>query len=495
MRHTTIRTYFPIILIILVGFTIRLVAAAHQPLFFDEGYGIYDAVFGTFPFNNDYPPLYPVFLNIWLFGSKDLFWIRFPGVLSGTLSIFLIWRMCMRYLDKWAALPAAGLLAVSALSVHYSWLARPSAFIELYTICSVMTALRIHDELARTKTVGTNVLLRFIIINTIGSFTVWSFTIFVFAEIVTLFIFHRSILISRIGIRSQKTFLLLLLTVIPITQFMLLHSQFTDLRDGSSWIAPFGPQSVTATLLAIMNMSPLLNGELYVAPQSALWTLMVFLVLAGIAYDEMLKRYTFVRVLFWASIVSSITAAVTITGLYKIPTFVPRLLLFTMIFPILGGAVFLIRMKSLIRRNVYTVFLPLLTIGFGIIMNLVILYDLDIRPYYNDPRDISILESLKTADRQVFIFPLQPVLHSISYLWGLVGVSQKNLESAWKLVDYADRPAGDTTWQKLARRSYAVARDERSPLSTQEQNMFDYLSHGCHATRYGNFSVYLCDNP
>lgn len=141
-----------------LGLGLRLFRLDYQGLWYDEARSVYvsrltfsEMIQSIVEVSWNHPPLYYYTLRLWylMFGSGD-FQARLLSVIFGTLSIVLIYILARTLFDRWTAIVAAFLLAVSQLGIMYSQEARPYAqlmFFVILTICLFSLALRGNKQL------------------------------------------------------------------------------------------------------------------------------------------------------------------------------------------------------------------------------------------------------------------------------------------------------------------------------------------------------------
>jgi uncharacterized membrane protein len=113
--------------VVLLGLAVRLFRLGAWDIGLDEAYSAHVAalplgdLLGFVARDDFHPPLYYVFLHGWrMVAGADEFWLRFPSVVFGTLSIGVVHRLGTEVADERVGLAAALLLALSPLHVFHA---------------------------------------------------------------------------------------------------------------------------------------------------------------------------------------------------------------------------------------------------------------------------------------------------------------------------------------------------------------------------------------
>ena len=135
--------FLVLFLIILLGFSLRFYNLAKESLWFDEIYGgILPAKQSiTYLLNPDISlpvSTYHIILHYWMqiFGQSE-FSVRFPALIFGVLSIFVIYKLGKVIFNQEIGLLSALILAISPFQIHYSQEARPYSLLMLLSLVSV----------------------------------------------------------------------------------------------------------------------------------------------------------------------------------------------------------------------------------------------------------------------------------------------------------------------------------------------------------------------
>lgn len=130
----------PLCLLVLLGAGLRMHRLDVQSIWYDEAFSVYlasqpalDLVAGVEP---DHLPLYFLLLHFWmpLAGQSELA-LRYLSLLFGVLAIPLVYVLGRRLLDRWTAVAAAAIAAVSPFFVYYSQETR------MYSLVAVQATL------------------------------------------------------------------------------------------------------------------------------------------------------------------------------------------------------------------------------------------------------------------------------------------------------------------------------------------------------------------
>jgi uncharacterized membrane protein len=131
--------HFSTLLIIMLGFALRLYALAHESLWFDEllqldiAQGPLAGILPQLPRHTAVPLDY-LLSHFWILLGRQDDWVRLPAVVFGTLTLPLAYQLGRTLLGKNEGLLLMLLLAVSPFHVHYSQEARPYTLVVLGVI-------------------------------------------------------------------------------------------------------------------------------------------------------------------------------------------------------------------------------------------------------------------------------------------------------------------------------------------------------------------------
>jgi uncharacterized membrane protein len=138
-----------IYLVTLIGLVFRLVLA-NQSFWLDEGASIMAArvplaQFFEYLKSDFHPPLYYLYLNLWLPVAGNAEWlIRLPDILLGTASVLIIYFIGKTIFDKGSKLPIlmALFLALNPFHIYYSQELRMYNFSSFFVLLSWLALLR-----------------------------------------------------------------------------------------------------------------------------------------------------------------------------------------------------------------------------------------------------------------------------------------------------------------------------------------------------------------
>ena len=138
-----------LVLILLLGFSLRLVRLEDKEMWYDEAFAVLYAekepgsiIYGTVtPVEGAaadiHPLLYYFFLHGWMGLGQSPFVIRFSSVVFGLLTLGLVFRIARELFDAHVGLLAAALTAISPFHIWYSQEARMYSLLCLLTLLSV----------------------------------------------------------------------------------------------------------------------------------------------------------------------------------------------------------------------------------------------------------------------------------------------------------------------------------------------------------------------
>lgn len=141
------RRQLSLLIILLLGFALRLYHLAHLSLWLDESHSIFAAHLATprlleFVASRSHPPLYFLQLRGWMVLGDGEFVVRFLSVVWGTLGIAALYALGRRLLGARTGTLAALLLAVSPIHVWHSQDARMYTLLLFLAILSSYLLLR-----------------------------------------------------------------------------------------------------------------------------------------------------------------------------------------------------------------------------------------------------------------------------------------------------------------------------------------------------------------
>lgn len=137
-------TILLLLLIVLLGTFLRIYDLGKENLWLDEGYTLATAEKSTSELLDSLyeyeinPPAYFLMIHYWisLFGTSE-FSLRFPSVIFGLISIFLIYLLGKEWFNKKTGLISAMLMSISMLNIEYSQEARTYTLLVMVTLLSL----------------------------------------------------------------------------------------------------------------------------------------------------------------------------------------------------------------------------------------------------------------------------------------------------------------------------------------------------------------------
>jgi len=145
-----------LIVILLLGFVLRLYDLGKESLWYDEAKGIEElnqpSLSSMLKEKIEYhitPPFYQTFFYFWMKLGKSEFWARLPSALFGILSIYFIFALTSYIYNKKVGLIAAFILAISRINIYYSQEARVYSFFVFVAIISYYLFLLAIDNKQR----------------------------------------------------------------------------------------------------------------------------------------------------------------------------------------------------------------------------------------------------------------------------------------------------------------------------------------------------------
>lgn len=181
--------------ILLIGLFLRVYDLANESIWLDEAASISFANLNLSqiffcPENN--PPLYYIILHWWinLCGDSE-FSVRFPSVIFGFLSIFMIYKVGNQIFDKDVGILSSLLLGLSVFHIHYSQEART------YSLSALLTLLSIYFFIKLLRKKSYTVFFGYIL----------SSTLLIYSHIYGLFIIiSQNIYIVALFLLSKETY-------------------------------------------------------------------------------------------------------------------------------------------------------------------------------------------------------------------------------------------------------------------------------------------------
>ncbi|MCK6625109.1 MAG: glycosyltransferase family 39 protein [Anaerolineae bacterium] len=156
-QHATRQiTFAAALLLIAVGFGLRLYQLAAESYWYDEllqldiAQGLPPGVGGVttiFPRLRGHAavPLDYLIAHFWILLGREEGWARLPAVMVGTLALPVVYQLGRRWLGRQAGLLLLALLALSPLHVRYSQEVRPYALVLLGVTLAIYAYWRLRD--------------------------------------------------------------------------------------------------------------------------------------------------------------------------------------------------------------------------------------------------------------------------------------------------------------------------------------------------------------
>lgn len=140
-----------LLLIIIFGFGLRIYHIGGESIWADEGWSFYyaqmsiGALLNDVFFNENNPPLYYVFLHVWIkIAGESEMAMRLPSAVFGALLIYCIFRIGQLLYDKTTGLWCAFISAVSLFFIEYSQEARAYMLFALLSCLSMKSYIEIQ---------------------------------------------------------------------------------------------------------------------------------------------------------------------------------------------------------------------------------------------------------------------------------------------------------------------------------------------------------------
>ncbi len=493
-----IPSYAGLVFSVGTGLAIRLWASIIQPVFSDEAFSLFEITYWKFPYDPSYPPGYALFLKLWAGVSTELLWARIPSVIAGTLSLIVFWRMLQRHFSLQTANIGAFLLSLSALHIHYSWVARPNGMTSFIAALSLSQLLALADAIQQKRFPSTRALLLYLGTNAVGAFFCHGYSIFLAGSLLTLFFWIYIHLRHTLFFRDvrMRVLLLLLHVLLPVMQYFFVHGRTVPLIESAEWIPTFDIYAITSAFLTLFNGAKTLSSEMWTAaPVTVYFTLGVLIILGRFFYTIVKKHHEFTALLFVVLITVSIISVGIIDLGLGINTLQPRLLLPIHLLYILSLSVTLPHLVSAVRTTrrlphpYETMFLAIL-----LVFNLRSFAVLNIFPYYNTPETINTITELKDVkDHELLVFPRYQII-TIKYLWGLENPYPRLLATSDKLhgLPQDASPKNFATHIPLHKPIRIVLWPYDAILSPGSQSIVDHLAPLCKKRVEANLAILSC---
>ena len=187
------------------------------------------------------PPLYNIILHWWinLFGDSE-FSIRFPSVIFGSLSIFMMYKVGNQIFDKNVGIISSLLLGLSVFHIRYSQEAR------MYSLSFLLTLLSIYFFIRFFKNRSCKVLISYILFSILLMYShIYGIFIIISQNIYLIVLFFSSKELFRLNIKRWiLTQSLLIILFIPWIKIFI--AQIFGVVKGGFWVP-------TPSLLSIVK--------------------------------------------------------------------------------------------------------------------------------------------------------------------------------------------------------------------------------------------------
>lgn len=257
------KTFFFLLVIVLLGFTLRLYQLDQESIWIDEILTIDHAqqqnisgVVQRVSLREGAPPGHYVLLHYWiqLFGNSS-FSVRFPSVIFGTVSILIIFLVVRTIATDKIAIISSLFLATSMLQILYSQEARLYAMFTFLSLLStyfyITTFIKDGNKKEKKHLVG-------YIITTIAAVYTNYMALFLIAGQTVIFLWYNKNYLSNK--KTLKFFLILLgVGLISLPLIPILNKQFSAIGSGASLtFISFGVPPIIANFGLLMFALPLL---------------------------------------------------------------------------------------------------------------------------------------------------------------------------------------------------------------------------------------------
>jgi len=218
--------------ILSIGLFLRIYDLSGESIWLDESASVH---FASLNFSDIFflrgeknPPLYYIILHWWinLFGDSE-FSIRFPSVIFGSLSIFMIYKVGNQICDKDVGILGSFLLGLSVFHIRYSQEAR------MYSLSFLLTLLSIYFFIRFFKDRSCKVLISYILFSILLMYShIYGLFIIISQNIYLIVLFFSSNELFSLNIKRWilTQFLLIVLFIPWIKIFITLT--FGVVKDG-----------------------------------------------------------------------------------------------------------------------------------------------------------------------------------------------------------------------------------------------------------------------
>lgn len=298
---------FIIISIIILSFILRTYDLGGESIWFDEGASVYSSrepistivnMLSTGP----YYILYYTILHFWikLFGDSE-FSIRFPSVIFGMLSVYVIYKLGKLIFNTKVGLLSSFILSISLYHIRYSQEARPYSLLVLLVLLSNYYLIKILENKEKKYIVG-------YIISSIFMIYAHGYGIFyIISQNIYYIIFKR-----------KETRFWIIIQGIVLSFIILWLPYFSKRIDNSIENMDMLYVLQIPTFDSIYNTFKIFVGNeqiLYIFITIIIIGLTIDLIIKG-HYEDNIRKYTFVILWLFIPFVASIMISYAIVPLY-----------------------------------------------------------------------------------------------------------------------------------------------------------------------------------
>lgn len=144
IKKTIYKKYLPILIIVFIASILRFYHLGEKSLWKDEVYSMVEAqksivqIFTTKTYFFGYVPIHHFFHHLPLYFSRSEFAVRFPAVIFGIATVFIIFKLGEKYFNRQTGLIASFLLTVSVFHLQYSREVRYYVYIIFFSAVSLL---------------------------------------------------------------------------------------------------------------------------------------------------------------------------------------------------------------------------------------------------------------------------------------------------------------------------------------------------------------------
>lgn len=390
-KQTTI-----IFALVIINFLVKGMFMSSNSLAGDEPFSVYHAQMNTASIikllsEGNNPPLYEILLHFWIkiFGITE-FSVRFPSLIFSCLTVLVIYKLGIKYLNSRVALSASIIFIFSNYHILFAHEARVYAFLGLLTVISMYLFMGIfHDDEINNESgdytrLKNKLTTKFILLAIVNTLIIYShyFGFFVLLIQFLFLLFNFPFLVKH----WKKVFLSASIIALLYSPFILLIFNRFIASSGGTWVqAPTGFESIYNMLWVFSN-----------APVVAVCciTLLVFSLLKYLThFKNELNNIHSGFVIFWFGFIFFFMFGVS----YWIPMFMDRYLMPAAIaYPLLVG----ICADYLIKTSNYRFVIPVV---------ISLLFVVTVKPNMTNKRNVretvEKIKALKTNRTIVYFCP------------------------------------------------------------------------------------------